>query len=92
MDLEALSGLVTLCFFGTAGWLISRRIRVPVPATTWVLLSAGVLVGMYTRFWLLSAFGFTIFANWAIVSCCLGILVGLTVRTITRRRIEAEVP
>ncbi len=92
MDLEALSRLVTFCFFGAAGWLISRRMRVPVPAGPWVLLAVGVLVGMYTRFRLLGAFGFTILANWAIVSCLVGMLAGLTARTIAHRRIEAGAP
>ena len=92
MNLDILSRLVTFGLFAAAGWLMASRMRLPVPAATWVLLALGVVAGMYIRFWVLSVWGFTILANWAIVSCCLGMLAGLTVRTISQRRLHVRTP
>ena len=92
MDLNLLSRLVTMCLFATAGLLVAQRMRVPVSPAIWVVLAIGVIAGMYIRFWLMSVLGFTILANWAIVSCCAGILAALTVRTIAQRRFQAGTP
>lgn len=87
MDLDALARLVTVGLFGAAGWFVSQRLWVPVALWTWGLLVLAALLGIFVRFWVVSVFGFTVYANWAIVSCCLGMLMGLTVRFFARRRV-----
>jgi hypothetical protein len=92
MNLDALARLVTVGLFGAAGWFVSRRPRLPVALWTWGLLILAALLGLFVRFWLVSVFGFTFHANWAIVSCCLGVLVGLTVRSVARREVGRSTP
>ena len=92
MDLDALARLVTVVLFGAAGWFVSRRLRVPAALWTWGLLILATLLGLFVRFWLMSVFGFTFYANWAIVSCCLGVLVGLTVRSVARTEVGRSTP
>jgi hypothetical protein len=87
MYLDALARLVTVGLFGATGWFVSQRLRVPVGLWTWGLIVLAALLGIFVRFWIVSVFGFTINANWAIVSCCIGVLVGLTVRTFARGRV-----
>lgn len=82
MNLDALSKLVTVCLFGGAGWLIAQRLRLPVAIYTWMILLLMALGGSFVKFWLVALFGFTIYANWAIVACCAGVLVGLVARSV----------
>jgi fucose 4-O-acetylase-like acetyltransferase len=79
---ETVNQLVTLCIFGSIGLVIARWLRVPVPARTWVLLVIAVVVGSFIGIntVLLSVFGVGLLLNWAIASCCLGVLVGLLLR------------
>jgi hypothetical protein len=90
MDLDALARLVTVGLFGATGWFVSQRLRLPVALWTWSLMVLAAVVGIFVRFWVVSLFGFTIYANWAIVSCCLGALVGLTVRSFARRQVGRD--
>lgn len=92
MDHDALSKLVTVCLFGGAGWLIAQRLRLPVALYTWILLLLAVLGGSFVKFWLVSLFGFTIYANWVIVACCGGVLVGLIVRNLATRHDADHTP
>ena len=85
MNLDAVARLVTVGLFGALGWFVSQRLRVPAARSTWFFLILAALLGLYVRFWLVSVFGMTIYANWAIVSCCLGVLVGLSVRSFAER-------
>jgi hypothetical protein len=87
MDVDALARLMTVGLFGATGWFVSQRLPVPGALWTWALLILAALLGIFVRFWVVSVFGFTIYANWAIVSCCLGVLVGLTVRSFVRRQV-----
>jgi len=92
MNPDAIARLVTVGLFGAAGWFVSRRLRVPVALRTWGLLILAALLGLFVRFWLVSVFGFTVYANWAIVSCCLGVLAGLTVRSVARTEVGRSTP
>ena len=82
MNGETLSRLLTLCVFGFIGLFVAWRLKVPVPVRTWVLLVIAVVVGCFVgvNTALLSVAGVSLLLNWAIASCCLGVLVGLLVR------------
>ena len=92
MNLDAIAQLVTVGGFGAVGWFVSQRLRLPVALHTWGLLMLGALLGLFVRFWVVSLFGFTVYANWAIVSCCVGVLVGLTVRSVARTEVGQSAP
>lgn len=83
MNAETFSQLVTLCVFGSIGLFVAWRLKVPVPVWTWILLVIAVVVGCFVgvNTALLSVFGVGLLLNWAIASCCLGVLVGLLVRS-----------
>jgi hypothetical protein len=89
MDVGLVARLITVGLFGVAGWFVSQRLRVPAALWTWGLLVLAALLGMFVRFWLVSVFGFIIYANVAIVACCVGILAGLAVRSVARRQVGA---
>ena len=91
MELDAIARLVTVGVFGAAGWLVSRRLRLPVALWTWGLLILAAVLGAFVRSWLVSILGFTLHANWAIVSCCLGVLAGLAVRSLTPREVGRSI-
>ena len=81
MVADVLSKVITFGVFGAVGWAIARRWRLPVPSRTWLLLIvavfAGAFVGVNTNVVCLNAVGICMPLNWAIASCCLGLLVGL---------------
>jgi len=88
MDGVALGKLITLGFFGAAGWFVARRWTVPAAARTWCLLLGAAVVGSVigTETRVVSVFGIDILLNWVILSSCLGALVRLWLRTRSLRR------
>jgi hypothetical protein len=91
MSLELLDTIVTFGIFAMFGYLVARRIPVPVRGQTWFLLILLTIVGNFTgrSTALISIYGFAVYLNHAIVSCVIGIGVTLAVRSTTRRRITA---
>jgi len=91
MNIGTLSWLITVCIFGGLGWLLSLRRTRPAGPVTFVLLAGIAVVGFYlgvgTR--LLDVFGFKVLFSWAIVSSCLGGIIGLVVRNGKLRRLES---
>ena len=87
---DTVSQLVTLCVFGSIGLFVARRVKIPAPVWTWVLLVIGVLVGSFTGVHtrLLSIFGVALLLNWAIPSFCLGVLLGLLLRSRARHSLR----
>ena len=85
MNGGVLGNLLTFCLFGAVGVFAARRMNVPVRVHTWVILVSAVVLGSFVgvNTAILSVLGVRLSLNWAIVSCCLGILVGLLVRTRT---------
>ncbi len=90
MNTEVASRLVTLGVFGMIGWLLAQSWRVPVSPVTWLLLLVSVVVGPFvgrnTNLICLNGIGICLSLNWAITSCCVGILAGLLVRAGVYRR------
>jgi hypothetical protein len=91
MSLELLGTVVTFGIFATFGYLVARRIPVPVRGQTWFLLILLAVVGSLTgrSTALISIYGFAVYLNHAIVSCVIGIGVTLAVRSTTGGRITA---
>jgi hypothetical protein len=91
MSIESLGTVVTFCIFASVGYLVARRIRVPVRGQTWFLLILMAILGSYTgrSTALLSVYGFVVSLSWAIVSCVIGIGVTLAVRSIARSKLTA---
>ena len=89
MSEEVLGNLITLCVFAGLGAFISRWLAVPVRSTTWGLLALGIVLGSFvgTRTSILSLFGVDVRLNWAIASCCVGMLIGLYARTSRTNRL-----
>jgi hypothetical protein len=88
MQIETIGLIFTLCVFAGLGWFLARAFSMPVRIHTWVLLVVtavgGAFVGVNTS--LLSVFGLGIRLNVAIVSCAIGVLIALMVRTGRQQR------
>ncbi len=82
MDAAVLGKVLTLGLFGGLGVFLAGRVKLPVTVGTWALIVAAALaapfVGPSTA--LVSIFGVSLLLNWAITSCCLGVLAGLLAR------------
>ncbi len=89
MSLELLGTVVTFCIFATIGYVVARRISVPVRGQTWFLLVLLAVVGSVTgrSTSLIAIDGFAVTLSWAIVSCVIGIGLTLAVRSVTRRKL-----
>ena len=91
MNGDTLGILLTVCLFGSVGLVAARRMFVPVRLYTWALLVIAVVLGFFVGVnTIISVLGVTLRLNWAIVSCCLGIVAGLVVRTRTFTRSAAR--
>jgi hypothetical protein len=82
MDLRTVSQILTLCLFGALGLRLAGRFKRPVRLRTYVLLAVAAVVGSFVGIQarIVSVFGVQLLLNWAIASCCLGMLVGLLAR------------
>ncbi len=82
MRLEWLAIMLTFLIFGSLGYGLGRRFRRPVSIAALVAVTLLTIAGSYimisTR--LVSAFGFTIYMNQALVALGSGILLNLLVR------------
>jgi hypothetical protein len=86
--------LITLLIFGSVGYRLSKRIKSPVSAVTWILLVLfTLLAGSFMRLGiLLGIFEFKIYAPYSLMALGIGILIGLGTREIRlRTRVSAKV-
>jgi hypothetical protein len=92
MSHAMLGSFITFFIFAGVGSLLAARLKVPVRLMTWILMVVGILVGAYIgpQSSLVLVFGVGIYVNWAIQSCCLGMLAVLTARTFARNRASSR--
>jgi hypothetical protein len=80
--IQLLALLTSLLVFGSAGYLVARRLKRPVRAWTMVIIIVATAVAGYTGIsvMLISGFGFTIYLNWALSDFGLGMILNLLIR------------
>jgi len=90
MDSGTISWVLTIVVCGALGWLLASRRPRPAGPLTYVALLVvtvgGYFIGVDTR--LVDVGGFTVFLNWAIVSCSVGGCLGFLLRSRKLRRLE----
>jgi|WetSurSiteA1Bulk_404760.scaffolds.fasta_scaffold302189_1 hypothetical protein len=88
MSGETLSRLLSIGVFGLGGLFLARLFKVPASFRTRLLLGLAAIVGSYVgvKTFIVSIFGVGIVLNWALSSCCLGLLVGLLIRGLAATR------
>ena len=79
--------LITLLVFGSIGYRLSKRMKSPVSAVTWILLVLfTLLAGSFIRLGiLLGIFEFKIYASYSLMALGIGMIIGLGTREIRLR-------
>lgn len=82
MSIDPVGALITFVVFGTAGWMFSRKLALPVAARTWLLLIVAAVVSSFVgkNTAVVSVFGVGVFLKVVLVSFLLGTLAGLWFR------------
>ncbi len=80
--IQLVSLLATLLIFGVPGYGVAGRWKRPVPTTTLILVVVATALSVYVGIsvMLISAFGFTIYLNWALSAFGLGMVANLLFR------------